>query len=68
MPATEIDPQHHSWTAAELLQMPRSQRDAILSAAAARAEDDYRYDRELTDFEAFGQEDLHGCSSDTRSR
>jgi hypothetical protein len=39
------------------------QRQAILSAAAALAEGDYRTDSELTDFEAFGEEDRLPVSS-----
>jgi hypothetical protein len=35
-------------------------RDAILEAAAASAEDLYRNDPQLTDFEAVGPDDLHG--------
>lgn len=44
------------WTAAELRKLPESQRDAILEAAAAAAEKDYKNDAELTAFEAFGKE------------
>jgi hypothetical protein len=44
------------WTAAELRKLPASQRDAILEAAAAAAEEDYRTDPELTAFEASGPE------------
>jgi hypothetical protein len=52
------------WTAAELLLLPREQRDVILAEAAARAEQDYRHDPALTAFEAFGEKDLYGDSSD----
>jgi hypothetical protein len=52
-----------NWTAAELRKLPAEQRDAILEAAAALAEDIYRNDPQLTDFEAFGEEDLHGQST-----
>jgi hypothetical protein len=48
-----------NWTAAELPKLPANQRDAILAAAAALAEEIYRNDPQLTDFEAFGQEDLY---------
>ena len=54
-----------AWTAAELLLLPREQRDAILAEAAARAEQYYRTDPELTAFEAFGEKDLYGDSSDS---
>jgi hypothetical protein len=56
------------WTAAELLRLPADQRDAILAEAAALAESDYLHDRELTAFEAFGEEDLYGNSSDAEPR
>lgn len=56
------------WTAAELRRLPPEQREAILSAAAALAEHDYRHDPELTAFEAFGKEDLYGGSSNTETR
>ena len=51
------------WTAAELRKLPAPQRDAILAAAAALAEEIYRNDPQLTDFEAFGEEDLYGEST-----
>lgn len=56
------------WTASELRKLPAEQRDAILAAAALRAENDYRNDPQLTAFEAFGKEDLHGDSADTQTR
>jgi len=52
-----------NWTAAELRKLPAQQRDAILAAAAALAEEIYRHDPSLTDFEAFGEEDLYGEST-----
>lgn len=51
VPATRLTP-------AELRKMPREQRQAILAAAAEMAEQDYRCDKELTDFEAFSEEEL----------
>jgi hypothetical protein len=56
------------WTAAELRKLPPAERDAILEAAAALAEEEYRNNRELTDFEAFGPDDLHGESSSTQTK
>jgi hypothetical protein len=53
-----------TWTAAELRKLPASQRDAILEEAAALAEELYRTNPELTDFEAFGEDDLYGQSTD----
>jgi hypothetical protein len=51
------------WTATELRKLPAEQRDAILEAAAALAEEIYRNNPELTDFEAFGEDDLYGEST-----
>ena len=65
---TELNTRTHTWTAAELRCLPSEQRDAILALAAERAEVDYSFDHDLTDFEAFGEKDLHGHSSDTKSR
>jgi hypothetical protein len=56
------------WKASELRQLPPEQRDAILAAAAARAEADYCNDPMLTAFEAFGAEDLHDDSADSQTR
>lgn len=56
------------WTAGELRQLPPAERDAILEAAAALAEKEYRDDPELTAFDAFGKDDLHGDSSSTETR
>lgn len=56
------------WTARELRKLPSIERDAILEAAAAMAEKDYRHDSELTAFEAFGSDDLYGESSNTETR
>jgi hypothetical protein len=52
-----------AWTATELRRLPPAERDSILAAAAASAENDYRTDTRLTDFEAFGKDDLHGEST-----
>jgi hypothetical protein len=65
-PSEATEPKH--WTATELLAMPPAQRDAILEAAAAMAESDYRNDPELTDFEAFGPDDLYVDDDDTPTR
>jgi hypothetical protein len=56
------------WTAAELRKLPPAQRDAILEAAAALAEEDYRNDPQLTAFKAIGKDDLYGDSSSTKAR
>jgi hypothetical protein len=57
-----------SWTAAELRKVPRKQRNQILAAQAALAEAEYRSDPDLTAFDAFGPDDLHGESSSTKTR
>lgn len=46
-------------TARELLKLPLEERDRILSAQAALAEQIYRNDPELTVFEAFGEDDFY---------
>lgn len=51
-------PETNRWTASELRRLPAEQRDAILAAAAELAEPLYRNDPKLTDFEAFGGDDL----------
>jgi hypothetical protein len=56
------------WTAAELRKLPPAQRDAIMEAAAALAEEDYRNDPQLTAFEAFGKDDLYSDSSSSDPR
>jgi hypothetical protein len=61
-------PSGKRWKASELRKQPPQERDAILEAAAAQAEHDYRNDPELTAFEAFGNDDLHGDSSNTETR
>lgn len=55
------------WTAAELRKLPPEQRDAILEEAAALAEDEYGNDPQLTAFEAFGKDDLHGDSASSET-
>jgi hypothetical protein len=42
--------------------MPREQRQAILAVAAEMAEQDYRWDRELTGFDAFSEEERNDDS------
>lgn len=56
------------YSAAELRKLPPAQRDAILEAAAAMAERDYRNDSELTAFDAFGPDDVYGESSNAETR
>ena len=68
MNAENTMPPSRRWTAADLRRLPPAQRDAIMEAAAARAEEDYRNDLQLTAFEAFGKGDLDGDSSSTETR
>ena|SRR3990167_4845665 len=53
-------------TPGELRRMPREQRQAILAAAAALAEQDYHSDKDLTGFEAFSEEELDDDEPDSR--
>jgi hypothetical protein len=57
---TSSPPVKSSPTASELRCMPKDRRDAILEEAARIAEEFYRNDPSLTDFEAFEAEDPHG--------
>ena len=43
-------------SAAELLKLPPEEREAILAAGAAAAEELYRTDKDLTGFDAFSEE------------
>lgn len=61
-------PSPKKWTAAELLKLSVEERDVILAAQAAAAEQEYRTNPELTGFEAFGKDDLYGDSSNTETR
>ena len=45
-------------SASELMKQPRKERERILAASASRAQQVYRDNPGLTDFEAFGDEDL----------
>jgi hypothetical protein len=56
------------WSPSELLALPAEERHAILEAAAALAEKEYRENPELTAFEAFGKDDLYGESSSSKTR
>jgi hypothetical protein len=57
--------QHRS--ASQLRKLPVEERNAILAAQATVAEPIYRSDKRLTDFEAFGEYDLHCESSSTET-
>ncbi len=45
-------------SALELMKLPKKDRDRVLMQAATMAQKDYSTNRELTDFEAFGEEDV----------
>jgi hypothetical protein len=60
---TKLTSSDRDWTASELRRLPPSERDDILAQAAALAESEYRSTQHLTDFEAFGEDDLHGDST-----
>ena len=46
-------------TAAQLMKRPVAERRHTLACAAAVAVEEYTTNRELTDFEAFGEDDLY---------
>ena len=50
-------------TPRELRMMPREERQAILATAAALAEEDYCNDKQLTGFDAFGEEEVDDAES-----
>lgn len=60
---TKLSASDRAWKASELRRLPAAERDDILAKAAALAEPDYRSRPNLTDFEAFGEDDLHGDST-----
>jgi hypothetical protein len=68
MGADHSPPSGRNWTATELRKLPAEQRDAILEEQAALAEAEYRNNPDLTDFEAFGEDDLYGESSNSEMR
>ena len=61
-------PPARRWSAAELRKLSPEQRDAIMEAAAALAEGEYRSNPEMTAFEAFDKDDLYGDSSSAETR
>ena len=52
-----------TWKASELRRLPAAERDDILAKAAALAESEHLSKPQLTDFEAFGEDDLQGDST-----
>lgn len=45
--------------ASVLLKLPIKEREELLACAAILAEQEYRNNKSLTDFEAFGEKDLY---------
>ena len=68
MKTENLVPLTRRWTAAELRKLPPEQRNAIMEAAAALAEEEYHTNAELTAFEAFGKDDLYGDSTSAETR
>lgn len=68
MPAKSTTTKTIRWTARELRKLPQHERDRILKKAAKVAESEYRRNADLTAFEAFGKDDLHGDSSESETR
>ena len=56
----QVTPDRQRLSAAELRKLPASERASILEDQAKAAEELYRNDRNLTDFEAFDEGDLDG--------
>jgi hypothetical protein len=46
-------------SAAEVMKLPKQERDRILAEAAIQAEKEYRAGQTLTDFGAFGDEEFY---------
>ena len=62
-----LPPDLRQFSAAELRKLPSAERDAVLETQAVQADAHYRGDRQLTNFEAFGEGDLHGDASPTEA-
>jgi len=54
----KLSPEQQRFSAAELKKLPASERSGILEAQAELADGYYRKARDLTSFEAFGEDDL----------
>jgi hypothetical protein len=57
-----------SLSASQLRKLPVEERDAILAAQATLAAPIYRSNQQLTDFEAFGEDDLRSGKFDSTHR
>lgn len=58
VPRPAVRPEGRRYTARELLKLPREERERILAAQAEEAAEEYRTNPELTEFEAFGDDNL----------
>lgn len=58
-PGARLDTEPRHYTALELMKLPREERDRILEAAAAAAEGEYATTPALSEFDAFGKDDLY---------
>ncbi len=56
---------HQRISAADLRMLPANEQTVILKEQVALAVNVYRKDRRLTDFEAFGEDDLYVDATDT---
>ena len=65
--ARSLENREQQLSASQLRKLPLEERNAILAAQATIAEPIYRSDKGRTDFEAFGEDDLHGESSSTET-
>ena len=57
--AVSRDGKKRTYLAIELMKLPIKERLRILASTAAEAEAIYAADKRLTDFEAFGKDDLY---------
>ncbi|MEW6262131.1 MAG: hypothetical protein AB1641_03545 [Thermodesulfobacteriota bacterium] len=55
-----------SLSSREVMKLSMEERERILEASAGAAEEEYRSNPDLTDFEAFGQEDLEIGTSERK--
>ena len=51
-----------TYSAVELMKLPLKERLRILASTVAEAEGIYANDKRLTDFEAFGEDDLYNAT------
>jgi len=58
-PEPQAQPEGRQYTARELLRMPAAERERVLARMAEAAEEEYRTNPELSEFEAFGEDDLY---------